>query len=352
MSDSLDLRSANKEPFIINNQIYVLGNPTIQAQTLEQLIYVLDQLGAEQPVVIINPQANTVPDFDQKLSQLIQNNRRTQPQNRTTADKYRFKDLGDAELRSMAESTCQQNPVLDLDNMLDMYLGLRARAQALYALDQLCQERDSLWAAHCANPASPEGAGRYLELQSQLIPQAQQNYEGICLRLQEMDSQQVKESKRVVSKTIEEKPVQQQQSSVLESNTSTLPTAAIVSANTTEREDVSDSGLIFVTGVSSSVPLWGPWRSPRYMKMPLNLAKNLASSPTYAGLREQQRDVEFDGRRYKAVEPEYLLSLGIDLVADGLPIVYTDIGTFKRVGYSNEPLNNLKYWYPRPKFLD
>lgn len=350
MNDSVDARKLNEEPFKIGNQMYILGNPVIPTQTLEQLVYVLDQLGEGQPIIIINPQAQTVPDFQNKLAQLIQNNRRMQPQNVTTNDKYRFKDLSDQELRDMVRDLCSANPSLDFDNMLDMYQGLRARAQALYQVDLLVAERDKLWSEHCANPDNPAGSERYGELVYQLIPQAQAYYQGICQQLQELDEK---------SATIKKQPVTLGNHRVEVQDAKTSPTVAATSSvsehiNNTQTTDAIkeelplDTGLSCATEVSQDIKITGEWLKPRYYKMPLSVAKSIVNSPAYAGLKQQQQDVVFEGVSYKAVEPEFLLALGIPLYQDGIPIVYTEIGTFKRVGNSNQSFLNQSYWFPAP----
>lgn len=355
MNDSLDLRNLNKEPFVVNNQIYVLGTPVVSAQTLEQLIYALDQLGSEKPIIIINPQATTVPQFDQRLAELIQNNRRTQPHNQTTDDKYRFKDMTDADLQSIVEETCLKNPMLNKNNLFSMYQGLRTRAQALFNLDTLSKERDALWAAHCANPSSSEGSERYAELQYELIPQAQQVYDGVCQQLQSLDEVYAKQNKQTTQASQNDThptpitPVAAT-SSVPKTILHTQEDCAVVAAKeevveTPENLQLSNTDTL----ADVTVHIWGPWTSIDYMQIPLSVAKNIASSPAYEGLRVQQRDVIFEDKAYKAVEPSYLIALGIDLIPDGLPVVYTDIGTFKRVGVSSEPMNNVKYWYPTPK---
>lgn len=351
MENLIDMTNSNKEPFVINNQIYILGKPVIDTQTLEQLVYVLDQLGENQPVVIINPEASTIPDFNQKLSDLIQLNRRVQPRNMTSDDKYRFKDMTDAQIQDLVRDTCQRNPVLDSHHMLDMYQGLRARAQALFNLETLSKERDALWAAHCANPSSAEGSERYAELTYKLIPQAQEIYNNICKKLQELDQNSTRIVDNAVLERNTEPHPQMQQSSVKPNNTNTQP---IIASNASVRNEPSNQSSVEIEYTDSisniKISLWGPWNSIDCMVMPLNMAKTIVDSPGYAGLREQQRDVVYEGVPYKAVEPEYLIALGIDVVPDGLPIVYTDIGTFKRVGKSEQPINNVNYWYPRPKY--
>ena len=349
MNDSIDTRKMNEEPFKIGNQLYILGNPVIPTQTLEQLVYVLDQLGEGQPVVIINPQAQTVPDFQDKLAQLIQNNRRMQPQNVTTNDKYRFKDLSDQELQDMVRDLCSANPSLDFDSMLNMYQGLRFRAQALYQVDLLIAERDKLWSEHCANPDNPAGSERYGELVYQLIPQAQAYYQRICEQLQELDEKSATIKKQPVTLanhktevTDSKEPPLAATSSVSEHSNNTQQT------NATKEELPLDTGLSCATGVINSAKITGEWLKPRYYKMPLSVAKSIVDSPTYAGLKQQQRDVVFDGVSYKAVEPEFLLALGIPLYQDGIPVVYTEMGTFKRVGNSNQSFLNQNYWFPTP----
>lgn len=352
----VDLTTADKSPIRINNQLYVLGSPIINTQTLEQLVYVLDQLGAEQPVVIINPEAATVPDFDEKLAQLIQNNRRVQPRVVTASDRYKFKDMSDAELEEIVKGIISTNVALDFDSTLYMYQGLRARAQHLFYLDNLIQERDYLWSQHCANPDDNSGSARYAELAYTLIPQAQANYESICKQLQELDNQQALERKQ--------NPIPHQ---LVEKDTKTAPSSVSQITNCTSAKNCTDCATTEITpkppgGINivekkieepepSNIPnvmITPEWLKPRYMQLPLSVAKSMISGPAYSRLCQQQHDVMEDGVTYKAVEPEYLLALGISIFPDGVPIVYTKLGTFKRVGNSNVPLSNLAYWYPKP----
>lgn len=350
----VDSRGLNKDPFVINNQVYILGKPIINAQTLDQLVYILDQLGESQPVVIINPEATTIPDFDQKLSNLIQNNRQMQPINVTTEDKYRFKDMSDAELEAYVRTECATSGQ-DYNITLYTYQGLRVRAQKLYALEQLCYERDDLWAAHCANPQSPEGSERYAQLTSELIPKAQAEYDLVVKQLQAWDEERVKQQKvapKPVPPARVESETQLQQSSVNNTIHNTIEVTANVAAKPKSEPEVVDNGLQ-VANVDSDVEQapWSPWLAPEYIKIPLSVAKSLAESAQYVNLRTQQRDVVFEGVTWRAVQPFYLLALGIDLVNDGIPVCYTPYGTFCRVGKTNVPANNLRYWRPEPTKL-
>lgn len=348
---NVDSRNLNKEPFVVNNQVYILGNPIINAHTLDQLVYILDQLGERQPVVIINPEANTVPDFEEKLSNLIQNNRQVQPWNVTTNDKYRFKDMSDADLEEYVKQECARSGQ-DYSVTLYTYQGLRVRAQRLFALDELCRERDELWAAHCANPDSPDGSARYGQLVGELIPQAQADYDLVVKQLQEWDEYRVAHLEKRVeppAKEPEPEPTLVQQSSVTE----TIQHTQLENANVAAvKNEPVDSGIQLVnTGEVEDRAPWGPWLDPAYLKLPITIAKQQVNSGANIPFKRQQQDVEFGGKVWHAVPLYYLLALGIELVADGLPVCYTEYGTFCRVGNSNVPANNLKYWRPQPTLL-
>lgn len=344
MDNQYDLRKAHQEPITINNQVYVLGNAVVNAQTLEQLTYILDQLGEKQPIVIINPNANTIPNFSEKLSNLIQNNRRVQPMNVTTDDKYKFKDMSDDMLRELAQ---RDYPGADVDTINDMfttYQGLRARANALWQLEQAVNERAHLWEMHCANPSSDEGAARYNELSSKILPQLQANYDLIVRQLQEWDEVRVKRlaERRTMPPT--DVPAQQEQQldmgapvSQIEETPPTVPTP-----------EPSTIEVVPDNTVSNRKP-WGNWLAPENLKMPLQVAAEMAASPSYAELVRQQQSVRVDGVLWEAVPVQYLLALGIPTIPDGIPICYTKYGTFKRVGNSEVSPLNLDYWYPKPK---
>lgn len=338
-----DLRNLNNEPFIIHNRIYVLGNPVVTTQTLEQLIHTLDQLGDSQPIVIINPEAQTIPNFDKALSNLIQNNRDRQNLNVTSDDKYRFKDFTDEELENQVKKVISHNPVISYQGMLEVYRGLRLRAQSLYYLESLSKERDALWQQHCINPSSTEGCERYNELQNQLIPEAQSYYDFVCNKLQELEAS-IRVDEPPVEKQAANTATQQINNSIVtqQEDSSLLAAVADVAAN---------KEIIESTSSEKRIKIWQNWLSEDYLIMPLTSAKQIAQSPAYEAIRTQQLDCIVGGISYQAVELEYLIALGISLFPDGLPIVYTNLGKFKRVGNSSQPVNNLAYWYPEPRRL-
>lgn len=344
-----DLRNLDKEPFVIQNRVYVLGNPVVNAQTLEQLVYALDQLGDKQPIVIINPEAQAIPNFDTMLSNLIQNNRSRQAVNVTSTDKYKFKDLTDNQLEELVKQTVGNNPSIDYNRMLEIYQGLRIRAQSLYYLDNLSKERDAIWSHHCANPSSNEGVERYSELQYKLIPEAQSYYDFVCNRLKELDegiiNTEDNTEQHAATLATQQKEIQhitQQPEKQVAAN------EAINAANVNNTQVQQIHSTI---EEKNEVSIWKPWLSEEYLKMPLSQAKQVVAAPAYSSLVRQQSDIVIDGVSYKAVEPEYLIALGIPLVNDGVPIVYTSLGKFKRIGDSNVVPNNLSYWYPEPRRL-
>lgn len=352
MNDSVNSVELNKTPFVINNQVYVLGNPVINTQTLDQLVYILDEIGSQTPVVIINPGATTVPDFDKRLSQLIQNNRRAQPVNSTTYDRYKFKDMSDDELKQVCRDTCSHNPSLDLDYMFELYRGLRERSQMLYVLETLSHERDDLWAAHCANPASAAGSERYAELTYQLIPQAQANYDAVSAKLQALGDNIPQVDAAVATKP-EPEPV------LSEPEPNVAATSSVSDINNyTPNNDASAAAKpesLNFTRPEASTPVaerhtpYGPWLTAKYLKMPLAAAEQVAKT-SYQALYQCQQDVTYEGQTYEAVDPMYLIALGIDVYPNDLPICYTPYRTFCRVGRNdNVAPVNLDYWYPTPK---
>lgn len=340
-----DLRKMNEEPFVINNQVYVLGNPVITTETLEQLVQSLDHLGLGQPIVIINPEAQVIPNFDQALSNLIQNNRTRQFINVTSEDKYKFKDFTDEQLQELVVRDVQANPMLKSDVLSEVYTGLRLRAQYLFYIDQLIGEKDAIWAFHCANPDSPEGSDRFLELQNKLIPEAQQYYDFVCNRLTELEQTlyQVQETRTIQAAS---------ETSVMYNNTQQQPTtqAATQETQAATQESNIDTVQTNTSVTAPEVKVWGPWITEDYLKMPLKNAKS-ASEGVPTVIKNQQRDFEVDSVVYKAVPLMYLLALGIPLYPDGVPIVYTKLGKFKRVGTSSRALNDMDYWYPTPRRL-
>ena len=360
MSGNVDSRELDKEPFVIENRVFVLGNPVISAYTLEQLVHALDQLGVGQPVVIINPEANTIPNFDSMVGQLIQNNRRVQPMNVTTTDKYAFKDATPEQLQQLARDTAEKNPAVDAVGLYQLYLGLKTRAESLFKHDQLCAERDALWQAHCANPDSQDGSERYGLLQSVLIPQALAEYQTVCQQLAAQDATyQASQQEFVKQNSVPVIPQKPAEEPAVVKQTPVAATSSVPQVNNYTQEPAAvkaavpvESGLTDIGPRTADTPVpkvWGPWISPLNLKMPLKDAFSLAASPGYAGLVAQQRDVEFENAVYHAVEPGYLLALGVPLYPDGIPVVYTSLGKFRRIGKGTTPGSNVRYWYPEPQ---
>lgn len=340
MNDSIQMSDLS-QPFVINNQVFVLGQPAISVDTLEQLVQHLDKLGYGQPVVIINPQAQVIPNFDAALSNLIQNNRARQVYNVTSEDRYKFREFTDEQIFSMVENDLQHYPTQDRQLTLDMYNNLRIRAEALFGLDSMIRERDQIWAYHCANPMSNEGFERYQELQTLQIPQQQAYYNFVCSRLQEIEAQLNSQRSNVAA------PVAVNSNVI--PNTSTIKQESLAANVETHTATTSNNNNTVSVQCNKQARIWAPWLSPDYLLMPLSVAKNMLNTPMYSGLANQQHDCIVDGVTYKAVEPEYLIALGIPVYPDGLPIVYSETGKFKRVGTSNQPINNLDYWYPEPR---
>lgn len=316
----------------VRNNVYVLGNPVVAVPTLEQLVQALDNAGEGQPIVIISPEATTIPDLSDRLSQLIQNNRRIQPENNTTDDRYRFMNMSDAELSSFIDTLPN---VTDKAATLYIYQGLRARAQTQYYLDLYVRERDILWSRHCVNPTSNEGVERYMELSNVLIPQMQAEFSRICEELKRLDEEQAKSRAEV------QQPVS---SSV---NTVNNTTTQIEIKQSVEPEPIEINVSTESTG--SNKDLCTQWKNSAYIKMPLSISTNIANSNAYAVYKQQQTDVEYNGKHYKAVPLEILIHLGIKLYQDGVPVVYTETGRFKRIGNSDVSPLNIKYWYPKPE---
>jgi len=311
----------------VKNNIYVLGRPVVAVPTLELLVQALDRAGEQQPIVIISPEATTIPDLSDRLSTLIQNNRRVQPMNVTTEDRYHFMNTTDDELKQLTASITDPE---EQAAMLYIYQGIRARSQVRYSLDMSIRERDVLWSRHCANPYSNEGSERYCELVNNLIPQYEAEFNRINTELQRLDAEQAKRHKTVA-------PVQTS-SEVKVSVTATVETAtsaAVVSHTVSATGSLSD--------------LYSLWKSPSFLKLPFNLAEDMSRSPAYAEIDKQQKDITVNGRNYKAVPLPILIALGIPTFTDGVPVVYTDNGKFKRVGTADVSPLNLKYWYPTPE---
>ena len=339
-----------EKTFQINNIVYVLGSPVVSVEMLEQLAYSLSQQDAgNRPIVIINPQANTVPDFDKMLENYIENYTAGK-QRQTVTTSYAFELSSDEEIETLVKQQFQDIQSPNAQQQISIYKTIRRQSQIKHSLATYQEEASELWRQHCINPNATEGSERYAELVYQLMPQAEQELKDISERLAQLNSgvrtelpiQQPVENR---VETTPEPVVETVPEPVIE----TVPEPVVQEEPIVEQEaspepqiEEMSSDLTF-----KKLCLCAEWRDAAVKQMPEGAARNMTQSVNYQKFQAQQ-SIEVPG--YQAVELWVLCQLGIPMYPDGLPIVYTVDGKFQRVGKSDRSVLDTSYWFPRPIF--
>lgn len=342
----MDLKE--EKTFQINNIVYVLGSPVIPVETLEQLAYSLSQQDAgNRPIVIINPQANTVPDFDKMLENYIENyTAGKQRQNVTTS--YAFEMSSDEEIESLVKQQFQDIQSPDAQQQISIYQTIRRQSQIKHNLANYQEEASELWRQHCINPNATDGSERYAELVYQLMPQAEQELNQVSELLSHLNSG-IKIQKSF-QQTVENTPEQAVSSKPEEEiRAEPEPVIELAQSSKIENESVSESQVDYenLELEFTNTCLCGEWRDAAMKQMPEAAAINMSQSVNYQKFQAQQ---SIDVPGYKPVELWVLCQLGIPLYPDGIPIVYTVDGKFQRVGNSDRSVLDTNYWFPRPIF--
>lgn len=346
----MDLKE--EKTFQINNIVYVLGSPVIPVETLEQLAYSLSQQDAgNRPIVIINPQANTVPDFDKMLENYIENyTAGKQRQNVTTS--YAFEMSSDEEIESLVKQQFQDIHSPDAQQQISIYKTIRRQSQIKHNLANYQEEASELWRQHCINPNATEGSERYAELVYQLMPQAEQELNQVSELLSHLNSgiRTQKNFQQTVENYVENTPEQAVSSKPEEEiRAEPEPVIELAQSSEIENESVSESQVDYenLELKFTNTCLCCEWRDAAMKQMPETAALNMSQSINYQKFQAQQ---SIDVPGYKPVELWVLCQLGIPLYPDGIPIVYTVDGKFQRVGKSDRSVLDTNYWFPRPIF--
>lgn len=316
----------NQSQIQIQNKVFTLGSPVTHADTLEQLMYVFEQQGIEgRPIVVINPVDDSLPDLDKLLENYIENAMQEAYASKKTTS-YMFQDATDEDIIQWAVSEYHSNGYQSVDSLIETGKAIREQSQLKRQLDQVNSRRDELWRQHCLHPESNEGSDEYANLSYNVIPQIENSIKEVTERL------------RTIPKDLDTgfgKSLIAQIDTVREAKE-----AEIVEENTIE---VVNEGVMVGSGKPDVMLM-----KPSNLIMPLSVAEKLAQSPQNSTLRAQQAK-SVPG--YVTVPLAYLLALGVPMYADGVPIVYTKTGRFRRIGKSDVSSVVNSYWYPLPRYL-
>lgn len=316
----------NQSQIQIQNKVFTLGSPVTHADTLEQLMYVFEQQGIEgRPIVVINPVEDSLPDLDKLLENYIENAMQAAYASKKTTS-YMFQDATDEDIIQWAVSEYHSNGYQSVDSLIETGKAIREQSQLKRQLDQVNSRRDELWRQHCLHPESNEGSDEYANLSYNVIPQIENSIKEVTERL------------KTIPKDLDTgfgKSLIAQIDVVREAKES-----EIVEENTIE---VINEGVMVGSGKPDVMLM-----KPSNLIMPLSVAEKLAQSPQNSTFRAQQSK-SVPG--YVTVPLAYLLALGVTMYADGVPIVYTKTGRFRRIGKSDVSSVVNSYWYPLPRYL-
>ena len=309
----------------IQNKVFTLGSPVTHADTLNQLLTIFQEQGIEgRPIVVINPVEDSLPDLQNLLENYIENAMQgTLIQRRTT---YMFQDATDDDILKWASDQYKPGAGITLDYFIETGKAIRAQSQTKVEIDKTKDRLAYLWQQHCLHPESDEGSAEYSNLNFQVLPQLE-------ARLQEITKCMAEIPKTLDNGTV---PVQQQE--IVENPVEPVENHDAPIANVENPVESVESGLL-----KPNVFLFNPTN----LLMPISVAKGLADSPQNAVFKQQQSQTV---PGYQTVPLEYLIALGVQLYADGVPIVYTKSGEFRRVGDIQIPPVVSSYWYPKPRY--
>lgn len=301
----------------IQNKIFTLGSPVTHADTLTQLMYAFEQQGIEgRPIVIINPVEDSLPDLQNLLENYIENAMNGSYLEKKTTS-YMFQDASDEDIISWAHSQYHADGYQSIDSLIETGKLIRQQSQLKRELDRANARRDELWKQHCLNPESNEGSEEYANLTYQVIPKIESDIQVVTENLKnvpkdlDLGTKPIENSVQEVEPEIEEEPVVEEP----------IRTGLMVGMGKPDLDLVKSSNLV----------------------MPLSVAKQAVTSPQNQVYKKQQEQ-EVPG--YITVPLEYLLALGVTLYADGVPIVFTKSGKFRRIGSSDVSPVVSSYWYP------
>ena len=310
----------------IQNKVFTLGSPVTHADTLNQLLTVFQEQGIEgRPIVVINPVEDSLPDLQGLLENYIENAMQGNLVKRRTT--YMFQDATDEDILKWAESQYKPGVPITLDYFIETGKAIRAQSQTKVEIDKVKDRLAYLWQQHCLHPESDEGSAEYSDLNFRVLPGLEAHLSEITKCMAEIPKDLDNGSVPSQQQAIVENPVEPVENHEAPIENVENPVEPV--------ESVSVKPSMFFTDSSN-------------LLMPVSIAKQLADSPQNAVFKQQQQQVV---PGCQTVPLEYLIALGIRLYADGVPIVYTKSGEFRRVGDSPIPPVVTDYWYPKPRYM-
>lgn len=319
----------NQSKIQIQNKIFTLGSPVTHADTLDQLLYVFQQMGVtERPIVIINPVGDALPDLANLLENYIEN--AMQGAYTTQRTTYLFQDYTDEQIVDWA-NTQYQSGGASLDYWIETGKAIREQSRLKIELDKANARRDELWKQHCLHPESGEGSEEYSYITYTVIPQIEASIKNVTDAMGKIPKD-LNNGSEPVKQEIVKNPVENVENHV------DSPSVGV--ENPVENVDTT----LEMSGTGKPDIMMS---SPSRLIMPLSIAKQLADKPENQAFKKQQQQ-EVPG--YVTVPIEYLIALGIKMYADGVPVVYTKSGKFRRVGAARVSPIVSSYWYPTPRY--
>jgi hypothetical protein len=311
--------------------VFTLGSPVTHADTLNQLLHVFEQQGIEnRPIVVINPVDDSLPDLEKLLENYIENAMQgTLVKQRTT---YMFQDASDEEIFNWAKNQYRSDAVQTVDSLIETGMAIRDQSRLKRDLDVANARRDELWKQHCLNPESDAGSAEYSDITYNVIPRIERAIKDVTKRMGS------------IPKDLKNGYIQEPISPIVENPVESVENHTELVQNNVEN---------FVETVDNHLEMIGTGKPnimlirATNMIMPLSVAKQMVNNPQNSAYKKQQ---EMIVPGYTTVPLEYLLALGVQLYADGVPIVYTKTGGFRRVGDSEVSPVVHGYWYPTPRY--
>lgn len=338
----------------VNNQIYLLGNPVISAETFTQLINQIKHYSANTAVVVLIPDdtCSISADVQQQVQNYIVNHvQSATPDTRKLVSKHLVENITGQEIGMYSYG--------DVDLAAIWYLT-RKHASCVSKYNTLSAELSVLIQKQNQGTLTEEEQARGDLVYNTLLPKAQKE----CQKAFDELTEQQRKYNQATQAAFNRTSVRSESDTTIISTASESPKhipVSVADASVTQVSADADTKPTVSETVKAKAPLvpetvsvddalkiiTSKWLDQRKYCMPLHLAQSFAEQPAYAMYSMYQQPVA----GYTLVPPALLIMFRIKMYSPDLPIVFTTAGEFMRIGANNHSIYDLDYWYPKPDEL-
>lgn len=335
-------------PIKIGKNIIWFEDTVTPVSVLDELVTMLKQYPV-YPYIIFSPKLRQTPEYTSLISNYLIRKAFPDASQPDTVERV----VTDETIKTLAQIDGTVSETVKTELTL-----VRQREQILTQLNAVNEEFSKLDAKMHANTLTPEERARGEYLYQTQIPTLTEQFNNATQALTDFLTSRdttFKETKNespfseatVEAPTVERAKATKQPVQTTATEVSVTSESSVSELSTSDQTTDHWSAL----GLTPQSPhpdaccqITPMWLNAQLRCMPLTVAEQLANSPAHRQYREQQTDCN----GFKAVPLSYLIMLRVQLYTDGLPVVYTNTGTFVRIGNSAHDINDSAYWYPKP----